>query len=233
MSVKSAVLAVAAALTLAGGAIAAGALPATAATPACGPTCIDLFPARYAFGGHPLLVLDSLDQGEVNGTPIVLDLASDTNRGEDFTIDSHGSVDDYYQAGLVSLAFDEQYAHLTAMEIEYSPYDASTGECVGVPAAAGQGTSVSLQPCGVSGKTIWIVDSRAPIGRSPVPLINASGSATTPHVLSLPAEFALPGLLPGRFLATSQLQTAQLSSGASRLFDQEWSADSGVLTNVP
>ena len=44
MSIRSKILAAAATLTLAGGvASAAGALPARAATPECGPSCLDLF----------------------------------------------------------------------------------------------------------------------------------------------------------------------------------------------
>ena len=45
-----------------------------------------------------------------------------------------------------------------AFEIEYAPYGVQSGLCVGVAATAAQGGKVSLQPCGVTSKTVWIAD---------------------------------------------------------------------------
>ena len=45
-----------------------------------------------------------------------------------------------------------------AFEIEYSPYGVASGLCVGVGSTAAQGGKVSLQPCGVTSKTVWIAD---------------------------------------------------------------------------
>jgi hypothetical protein len=39
------------------------------------------------------------------------------------------------------------------------------GQCVGVAATATAGEHVTLQPCGVSSKTLWIADSPASITR--------------------------------------------------------------------
>jgi hypothetical protein len=49
MSIKSKVLAVAAALTVAGGLSTVGTRSASAATPQCGPNCIQIFSAKCSF----------------------------------------------------------------------------------------------------------------------------------------------------------------------------------------
>ena len=46
-----------------------------------------------------------------------------------------------------------------AFELEYTPFGVGSGLCVGVASTAAQGTKVSLQPCGASSKTVWIVDT--------------------------------------------------------------------------
>ena len=46
-----------------------------------------------------------------------------------------------------------------AFEIEYTPFGVGSGLCVGVASTAVQNEQVSLQPCGVSSKTVWIVDT--------------------------------------------------------------------------
>ena len=56
MSIKSKVLAVAAALTVAGGLSTVGTLPANAATPQCGPHCIQIFSARFGTNADPNFV---------------------------------------------------------------------------------------------------------------------------------------------------------------------------------
>ena len=80
--------------------------------------------------------------------------------------------------------------NLAAYEIEYAPYGAGTGLCTGVAATAAQGGKVTLQPCGVSSKTVWIVDlldARLQPGVS-VPLINGSDTNFShPFVLTYPA----------------------------------------------
>ena len=66
-----------------------------------------------------------------------------------------------------------------------------SGLCSGVAATAFQGEGVTLQPCGVSGKTIWIVDFHANnFNNFPgVPLINGSNTNFShPFVLTYPAN---------------------------------------------
>ena len=45
-----------------------------------------------------------------------------------------------------------------AWEVEYAPYGVASGLCAGVGSTAAQGGKVSLQPCGVTSKTVWIAD---------------------------------------------------------------------------
>ena len=78
-----------------------------------------------------------------------------------------------------------------AFEIEYSPYGMNSGLCVGVPSTAVQDTFVSLQPCGASAKTVWVVDLANSTGHSftdtYAPLINGSNTNFShPFVLTYP-----------------------------------------------
>jgi len=186
MSIKSKVFAAAATLTLVGGVGAAGALSASAATPSCGFSCIEVF--SHDFGTHhqPNFVLDTLRQGEKVGQPQILFRTSNSDPAEDYTISYQGLVSDFFTAGLVSAAVDLHYGGLGtlpgggsfpddyAYEIQYSPYGVDSGLCAGVGTTAVAGTKVTLQPCGVSSKTVWIVDSADSTFSGYVPLINGS-----------------------------------------------------------
>ena len=67
-----------------------------------------------------------------------------------------------------------------------------SGLCVGVAATAAQGSDVSLQPCGVSSKTVWItdtIDTPATLRGGYVPLINGSDTNFShPFVLTYPKQ---------------------------------------------
>ena len=181
MSVKSKLLATAAALTLVGGVGMTGVLTsgvASAETPSCGGGCIDLF--NFGVGStwtNPSYLLDSYKQEQAPGSPIILFATSNTDPAEDFVAQSPEPVQSYLQAGLVGLQVALHYGCVAgqdfsqcsgnggqgvndyAFEIEYSPFGAPTGQCVGVAATATAGEHVTLQPCGVSGKTLWIWDT--------------------------------------------------------------------------
>ena len=75
-----------------------------------------------------------------------------------------------------------------AFELEYTPFGVGSGLCVGVASTAVQGTKVSLQPCGASSKTVWIVDTLdTTIRHGYVPLINGSDTNFShPYVLTYP-----------------------------------------------
>ena len=175
---KRKLFAAAVAVALAGGASTAGALTAStanAATPSCGGSCVNVFSPQFGTHHHPSFIMDSFRQGTRTGNPIILFQASNNDPAEDFVLSVQGSVADFFQAGLVTSSVALHYGCVAgvtfhtcnpavstndpAWEMEYAPFGAPTGECVGVARTAGQGTPVTLQPCGASSKTIWIGDT--------------------------------------------------------------------------
>jgi hypothetical protein len=171
------VTAAAAAMVLAGGTGAAltSAGAARAATPSCGPTCIDIFSKQFGTYHHPGFIMDVFRQGEKVGQPLILFRQSNSDPAEDFTISFEGQVSDFFQAGMLSSAFNLHYgcgwsiseAKCTnafpdeyAFEIEYAPYGVESGLCAGIPGrTVASGQKVSLQPCGVTAGTIWAADT--------------------------------------------------------------------------
>jgi hypothetical protein len=226
MSIKSKVLATAATLTMVGGLGAAGTLSASAATPSCGNSCIDIF--SYEFGHHssPNFVLDVSRGTAKAGTPIILYRSSNKDAAEDFTVSFQGTVNDFYDAGLVSSALDLHYSHFYAYEVEYSPNGVDSGLCVGVGSTAGNKTPVALEPCGASSKTVWVVDSYDTIRGGYVPLINGSDTNFShPYVLHYPGN-GYPTDVPRPQLNTYELQKYSNHS----VYDNElWGANYGVL----
>jgi hypothetical protein len=239
MSVKGKI-AVVVTLAVVGGAAVAATLPADAATPQCGHSCVDLYGGISVTLGHPSFVIDSYLQGQVNGTPIILSGAGNTDPGEDFVTSAPELVSLYFLAGLVSPEVALHYGcvpdqivpicpsgaeNLLAFEIQYAPYGALTGSCVGVAATATSGAKVALQPCGVSGKTVWIVDSSASVTGSFVPLINGSDTDfTNPFVLTYPSG-ASPTDQPA-----PQLLVDNLTENSGQVPDSQlWSEGVGVL----
>jgi len=194
MSIKSKAFAAAAALALVGGVGAAGAMSASAATPSCGFTCIEVFNHNFGTHAHPNFILDTLKQGEKVGQPQILFRVSNADPALDYTISYQGLVSDFFAAGLVSAAVNLHYGGGAvgfpddfAYEIQYSPYGVDSGLCSGVAATAVAGEKVTLQPCGVSSKTVWIVDSADSTFSGYVPLINGSDTNfSQPFVLTYP-----------------------------------------------
>jgi hypothetical protein len=227
MSIKSKIFAAAATLTMVGGLGAAGTLTANAATPSCGHNCIDIFSREFGTHKHPTFVLDVFQQKARAGQPIILWATSNFDAGEDFTISNQGTVADFFAAGLVSSALNLHYSKLHAFEFQYTPDGAGTNLCIGVGTTAATGTPVALEPCGVSAKTIWVVDSFDTIKGHFVPLINGSDTNFShPYVLNYPGNGAFPTDNPRPQLTTWTL--SKFSNGT--VFDnQMWSANFGIL----
>src|ERR1700729_3010747 len=202
MSIKSKVLAAAATLTLVGGVGVTGALTAgtaSAATPSCGNSCINLFSRQFGTHAEPNYVVDVLRQGEKVGQPIILFRTANFDPAEDWTVAFQGTVADFFAAGLVSAAVDLHYGGGSpafpndfAFENEYAPFGVDSGLCLGVAATAFNDEGVTLQPCGVSSKTVWIVDtfdSPTTLFNGYVPLINGSDTNFShPFVLTYPND---------------------------------------------
>src|SRR6202042_1819502 len=202
MSIKSKVLAAAATLTLVGGVGVTGALTAgtaSAATPSCGNSCINLFSRQFGTHAEPNYVVDVLRQGEKVGQPIILFRTANFDPAEDWTAAFQGTVADFFAAGLVSAAVDLHYGggaagfpNDPAFENEYAPFGVDSGLCLGLAATAFNDEGVTLQPCGVWSKTVWIVDtfdSPTTLFNGYVPLINGSDTNFShPFVLTYPND---------------------------------------------
>ncbi len=226
MLIRSKALAVAAAMTLVGSLGAVAPLAANGATPACRNSCSDIFSYKFSTHSDPDYVLDVLGEGATAGQPVVLLAASKYDQREDFAAVSQGTVADFYAAGYVTLALDKHYASLSVLEIEYAPGGTGSGLCVGVGSTAVDGTPVVLEPCGVSARTLWVVDSHDSISGGYVPLINGSDTSfPVPYVLHYPGS-ASPKDLPHPQLNTYALQRYP----NNHVFNNEiWGSDYGVL----
>jgi hypothetical protein len=235
MSFKSKMLAAAATLTLVGGAagtLAAG--PANAATPSCGHRCVNLFSKKFSdvLTTKPGFVLDVLRQGAKVGQPIIMFQSSNADPAEDFTVSLQGKVKDFVTAQLASPALALHYGNDWAWELEYSPNGVDSGLCVGISALTpANNTKVSLQPCGVSARTVWVTAvqniERGGVFTFPyVPLINgADTNFSHPYVLTYPQN-GNPTDKPRPQLVT---QTLHKFSRGQVYDNQQWSAFFGVL----
>ena len=193
MSIKSKVLAAAATLTLVGGVGVAGALtagPAAAGTPSCGPSCINLFNKDFAgFNGGAASPVDVFRQGERTGQPIILFRQSNSDPAMDWSASFQGTVNELVPLGLASPLTALHYGDDFAFENAYTPFGVFSGLCLGVAATAFQNEGVTLQPCGASSRTIWIVDDNESFLHNfpGVPLINGSNTNFShPFVLTYP-----------------------------------------------
>ena len=158
---------------------AAGATPAHAATPTCGTSCTTVFPQQTG----------DLDVGAVQGSvaqagqPIILFPAAPTP-AEDFTLLYLATAGTLYTDGIVGPAVGLTWPSDNGYEYEYTPDGAPSGLCAGVAVTAANGVPVTLQPCGVTAKTVWITLSVDTIGGYQ-PLINGSDTVTAaPYVLT-------------------------------------------------
>jgi hypothetical protein len=248
MSIKSKVLAAAATLTLVSGVGVTGALTAgtaSAATPSCGPTCINLFSHQFGSFRSPNFTVDVLRQGEKVGQPIILFRQANFDPALDWTVAFQGLTSDFFAAGLVSAAVNLHYGGGSvgstddpAFENEYAPFGVNSGLCMGVAATAVQGEGVTLQPCGVSSKTVWILDTFDQFSfitalRNGVPLINGSDTNFShPFVLTYPAS-GVPTDKPRPQLTVTNLTGFSQGTGGPILntinSNQLWGATFGVL----
>jgi hypothetical protein len=185
MSIKSKMLAAAAALTLAGGLSTAGTVTASAATPQCANNCIT--PRTAAYPGFVETVLFGLP---LRGAPTIVSPAAGWNPAEDFTLPTGHPVNAsyYYANGMVSAAVASHYegAGYLALQIEYAPYGKPTGLCSGIATTAYQNEALSLQPCSTPYTTVWILDFKDSQIPGDYSIINASTTDFThPFVMTI------------------------------------------------
>lgn len=181
---------------------------AHAGTTVCGNNCANLFNLGIGRGYQ----LDSYQQGQTTGTPIILFAQNTLDPGQDFAVVDIGQVTDLYLAGLVTPQLAEYYGHQEAYEIEYAPEGVELGECAGIsqaPAPNHQSVPVSLQPCGVSAMTVWVpgfVGGSLTNGAATALINGASLNFWQPAVLTYPA-FSKPTDNPRPQLTVTSITT--------------------------
>ena len=264
MSFKSKVLAAAATLTLVGGVGTAGVLTAgtaSAATPSCGPACINLFSHQFGSFKSPNYTVDVLRQGEKIGQPIILFRQANYDPALDWTVSFQGwwptsSRPTWCRRGGAALRLPRRrrlhprctastsptgkgaFPDDPAFENEYSPFGVESGLCMGVAATAFSDEGVTLQPCGVSSKTVWILDTYDQFSfrdafKNGIPLINGSDTNfSQPFVLSYPNQ-GFPTDKPRPQLVVLNLTGFSNGFGGPQLgtinSNQLWGATFGVL----
>lgn len=174
------------------------ALPATAATPACGSTCLSVFSKELGTYAHPNFVEHVFGGVASVGTPTGLNPASGADTSEDFINPHPGSVSDYYALGLVSAEVSAHYGTLPASQLEYAPAGVPTGLCVAVATDPYQNEALSLQPCTVPGLTVWIIGtSLSPTTPGYFPIISgATGDFSRPFTMAYPRHVDTSEELP-------------------------------------
>jgi len=179
MSIKRKMLAAAATLTVAAGVSTMGTVPAAAATPQCGPGCIQIFSAKFGTRDSPNFV-ETVFQGKaLVGQPTIVAPPSSTDPAGDLIATHPASgnlVSEFFAAGMVSAAVNQHFGTETAAQIEFAPFGRRTGLCSGLAAAASQNEGLTLQPCSTPGTTVWIIDRADSIGTAAFPIV--SGSTT-------------------------------------------------------
>jgi hypothetical protein len=193
---KRKALAIGAVIALAGGAIAAGPTPARAATAECSsqsvedPVCISIFSRELGTYGDPNVVEAVLDGVASVGQPVILAPADGSDTAQDFK-PVGGSVADFYAMGLLSAEVNSHYGHLPAAQIEFAPNGNRTGLCAGVAVVAFQNEGLTLVPCNVQGRSVWILDNDAAPDLAPAWFPIVSGSTTDfehPFAMSYPED---------------------------------------------
>ncbi|MBV8712965.1 MAG: hypothetical protein JOY56_14350 [Solirubrobacterales bacterium] len=200
MSIRKAVRAAVAALIAVGAVSAAAPVVATAATPACGQYCIGVFSDELGTYASPNFVEHVFGGKAEVGTETGLNAASGSDSSEDFINPHQGYVSDYYKLGLVSAEVNRHYGTLKASQLEYAPLGMPTGLCVGVPTAPFQGEPLSLQSCGIPGRTVWIIGTSlspatASMGFFPI-VSGATTDFSRPFAMSYPRHVDTNEMLP-------------------------------------
>ena len=186
MSIKTKVLAAAAAFTVAGGLAAAGTLPAGASTTHCGTACVQISSKLYG----PGFVESAFPGIAAAGQPTILHAASSSDPTGDF-INPLGHpvlVSTFFAEGMVSAAVNAHYGSEPAVQVEYAPYGQGTGLCAAVATTAYQNEGLSLQPCSTPGTTVFIIDKNDSPATWPAyfPIVNASTTDFThPYTMTI------------------------------------------------
>jgi hypothetical protein len=150
------------------------------ATPACGGYCFNLSSLEYG----PYLIQNAYIRGD-NGTGgrvgqfLNLKTATNTSPNEDFTGAAVGDLGDFCGnlipgTSYVCVNYPADYP---VFESNWAPFGNASGLCAGVAVANQNKEPVTLQPCGVTAKTLWVgdlEDQTTVYGNLYTPWVNAS-----------------------------------------------------------
>jgi hypothetical protein len=174
--VRSKIFAGLAVLALTGAGITAAATIGNASTSDCA-NCINL--AVQAFSGDVAAVSGGTAQV---GQKVILSAAGLSS--EDFIQEFQGTVQDFYNAGIIGPTVGLTWPNLSVYEFQYAPGGSQTGLCLGTPKTAADGVAVDLENCGVNAQTTWIPLTIDDIGGFE-PVINGTDTnVNTPFVLT-------------------------------------------------
>jgi hypothetical protein len=205
----------------------AGTLPARAATPECGGQCISVFSKALGTNANPNFVEDVFDGAAKANQPVGLKLASGSDPSEDI-IPHAALVSAFYANGMVSAEANAHYGNLLGVQQEYAPLGKLTGLCVGVAAVA-QGVGLTLQPCTVPGRTVWVVDTADSPTTAPdryFPIVNAATTEFThPFAMSYPRHVDTTKALPQMALRRLRFNSREHTLAN----DQLWGTWRGAL----
>jgi serine/threonine protein kinase len=204
---------------------------ATSRTPQAYPAGGSIFSRELGTHSSPNFVLDVFEQRVRLGQPIILFHTANSDSAQHWIVSSQGTTAHFYTAGMVGAAVAEHYGCIPgvnflscygdtavavndpAFEIEYAPNGVLSGLCMGVAITAVQDELVTLQPCGVSARTVWIEDvfgSPSTLSNGFIPLINGSDTNfSQPFVLTYPVnayptDFPRPQLVVETISGSSQ-----------------------------
>jgi hypothetical protein len=174
MFIKRKWLVAAATLTILGGVSAS----ANAATPECGERCGSVFSRELGSYTQPGPVEAVLGGVARVGQPVTLKPADSSDPSQDI-MPQLQPVSDFYADGLVSADVNSHYGQLPGVQQRYAPYGQPTDLCVGLAKVAYQNEGLTLQPCDVSARTVWILDFPDSRPDEPLyfPIVNASTRA--------------------------------------------------------
>jgi hypothetical protein len=176
-------------LTVVGIVTVGGTTSAGAATAACGQGCISIFSHELGSYAQPNAVEDVLQGVAQAGQPVILKEPSGSDPSEDLLNMPGPHVSDFFASGMVSAEVNSRYGNLVAAQIEYAPSGMGTGLCVGLATVAYQNEGLTLQPCNVSARTVWIIDtpdSPATAAAHIFPIVNGSSTDfSNPFAMSL------------------------------------------------
>ena len=229
MSMKKHVFAIAVMLTTVCGLVTLHAGPASAATLPCGSRCVEVFSPKFGTHDQPNFV-ETVYQGVAwVGQPTILQGASNFDPSADFIVPQPNYlVSNFFKTGMVSAQVNRHYGAERALQIEYAPFDQPTGLCAGLATTAYQNEGLSLQPCNISARTVWIIDiadSPATAKDGYFPLVNGS---TTDFVR--PFGMTFPGCVNPSYRRLPQILVRHLLGNPMHRPDSQlWGSIMGPL----